>query len=55
MIGVPLATTGGRPQAKEKAMAVRDDLLLGVEEDGVVTRREANGGYDGGGGASDFV
>lgn len=36
-------------------MSGQDNLLLGVEEDGVVTRRETNGDNDGGDSASDFV
>jgi hypothetical protein len=47
--------TGGRPQAKEKTMAGQDELLLGVEDDTVVARRESNGDNDGGDSASDFV
>jgi hypothetical protein len=36
-------------------MADQDVLLLGVEEDTVVVRRETNGDNDGGDRSSDFV
>jgi hypothetical protein len=44
-----------QPVPGEVTMAGQDDLLLGVEEDSVVVRRETNGDNDGGDSASDFV
>ena len=39
----------------EATMAEQDVLVLGIEEDTVVARRETNGDNDGGDRSSDFV
>jgi len=47
--------TGVLTHTREVTMADQDVLLLGIEEDTVVARRETNGDNDGGDRSSDFV